>query len=288
MPQGRFPNPRERGEELLKRCLRLLFILLLAPLPVYAQQSGQPTDADSARGSSQAAGVRTPNFSGFELLSKSTPQELSYYPFRILGGVRSRWYPQLRDLENSANLKQGTSVIEFEINRDGSPGELKMVESAGEASLDEAASHAISSAAPFPALPATYPGQKLRLRYHFGYNQPPNPEAPMCNGPNFGAHPANYVVHKLGSGIAGPHPTFSPDPEFSEMARKMRYQSRVRIAGTVDPEGAFNDLCVLVPAGSGLDEKAIAAVRTWRFEPATLTGEPVAVRIKVEVDFRLY
>lgn len=68
----------------------------------------------------------------------------------------------------------------------------------------------------------------------------------------------------------------------------MKYQSRVRLAGTVDQDGAFTDLCILVPGGAGLDDKAMAAVKTWRFEPATLQGEPVAVRIPVEVDFRLY
>jgi TonB family protein len=38
----------------------------------------------------------------------------------------------------------------------------------------------------------------------------------------------------------------------------------------------------------GLDEKAIAAVSTWRFQPGTLDGQPVAVEVNVEVTFRLY
>jgi TonB family protein len=37
-----------------------------------------------------------------------------------------------------------------------------------------------------------------------------------------------------------------------------------------------------------LDEKAIEAVKNWRFEPAVKDGKPVAVAISVEVDFRLY
>ena len=40
--------------------------------------------------------------------------------------------------------------------------------------------------------------------------------------------------------------------------------------------------------GLGLDEKALDAVRTWRFEPARKDGVPVAVQINVEVNFRLY
>lgn len=271
----------------MKRCLRPLPILLLAALPLWAQDSAQPADS-LASASHQTLGERVPNTTGFALLSKSTPMELGNYPFsRVLGRIRNKWYPQIADLKKSANWRRGTTVIEFDIKQDGSLGEVRMVESAGDASLDDAASQAISSAAPFHNLPETYPGQTLRLRYYFGYDQPVSAEAPLCNGPNLGAHPTDYMVRKVGNGVAPPHPTFSPDPEYSEMARKMRYQSMVRIAGTVDPEGAFTDICVLVPGG-GLDEKAMAAVKKWRFEPAVLDGGPVAVRIHVEVDFRLY
>jgi len=271
----------------LKRCLRLVYLVLFAGLPLWAQESSHPADDSFAAGSTQTVGERVPNPSGFEVLSKGTPQELQNYPFRVLGGVRKRWYPQLAELKKSANWKRGTTVIEFQINRDGSLGKMRTVESSGEASLDAAASQAISSAAPFPILPDTYPGKTLRLRYHFGYDQPLSPEAPLCNGPKLGAHAADRALYKVGNGVAPPHPINSTDPEYSETARQMKYQSMARIAGTVDRQGAFTDVCVVVPAGAGLDEKAMAAVRTWRFEPATREGEPVAVRIQVEVNFRL-
>jgi TonB family protein len=38
----------------------------------------------------------------------------------------------------------------------------------------------------------------------------------------------------------------------------------------------------------GLDDKALEAVRTWRFEPALKDGRPVAVQVNIEVNFRLY
>jgi TonB family protein len=56
----------------------------------------------------------------------------------------------------------------------------------------------------------------------------------------------------------------------------------------VTPDGRTHDVRVARTAGMGLDEKAIEAVRTWRFEPARKDGQPVAVQISVEVSFRLY
>ena len=272
----------------MKASLRLIVsIVLFSSLPALAQDAPQSPDA-TAPASGQAIAERVPNVTGFEVLSKATPQELKNYPFRVLAGIRNHWFPQLRELQKSADWKPGTAVVEFEINRDGSLGDLKVVDSAGNAALDTAASQAISTAVPFPILPETYPGQKLRLRYRFGYDQPTSSDAPMCSGPNWGAHPSDYQVRKVGNGVEAPRASHSADPEYSDAARRMKYQSRVRLAGTVDPQGKFTDLCVLVPAGAGLDEKAMSAVKTWGFEPASVGGAPVAVRINVEVDFRLY
>ena len=272
----------------MKASLRLIVsIVLFFSLPALTQDVPQPSDA-TAPASGQAIAERVPNVTGFEVLSKATPQELKNYPFRILAGIRNHWFQELRELEKSTDWKPGIAVVEFEINRDGSLGDVRVVDSAGNTALDSAASQAISTAVPFPVLPETYPGQKLRLRYHFGYDQPTSSEAPMCSGPNWGAHPTDYQVRKVGNGVEAPRATHSADPEYSDAARRMKYQSRVRLAGTVDMQGTFTDLCVLVPAGAGLDEKAMSAVKTWRFEPASLGREPVAVRINVEVDFRLY
>jgi protein TonB len=40
--------------------------------------------------------------------------------------------------------------------------------------------------------------------------------------------------------------------------------------------------------GKGLDEKAVEAVQQYKFEPAMRNGEPVAVEVNIEVNFRLY
>jgi TonB family protein len=274
----------------VKRCFGLyLFLLLFAGLQLWAQESGQRIDnsAIPSDGPSPMEG-RVPNTSGFTVLSKATPDELKNYPFRILAVVRNHWFPQLRELRSSPGWKTGTSVIEFEINRDGTLGELRTAESSGSAGLDGAAAQAVTASSPFPPLPGTYPQNSLRLRYRFGYEQPASADAPLCNGPNWGAHSNAMQLTKVESGITAPHPLSNRDPEYSDEARKIRYQSRIRLAGTVDTNGDFTDLCILVPAGAGLDEQAMTAVKAWRFEPATVNGSATPVRIHVEVDFRLY
>ena len=56
----------------------------------------------------------------------------------------------------------------------------------------------------------------------------------------------------------------------------------------IGSDGRTHDVRVQRSLGMGLDEKAIEAVRNWKFEPATKDGQPVAVQVNVEVNFRLY
>jgi TonB family protein len=56
----------------------------------------------------------------------------------------------------------------------------------------------------------------------------------------------------------------------------------------VDTDGLPRQVHIARRLGMGLDEKAIEAVRQYRFQPSTLHGKPVAVAINIEVNFRLY
>jgi protein TonB len=95
-------------------------------------------------------------------------------------------------------------------------------------------------------------------------------------------------AYRVGGGVSAPRATFSPDPEYSEEARKAKYQGTVVLWVVVGPDGKPHDIRVQRTLGMGLDEKAIEAVRQWKFEPAKKDGSPVAVQINVEVNFRLY
>jgi len=91
----------------------------------------------------------------------------------------------------------------------------------------------------------------------------------------------------LPGGIRPPRAIFSPDPEYSKEAREAKFQGTCVLSLIVGADGNPRDIKVVRSLGKGLDQKAIDAVKTWRFEPATKDGVPVATQITMEVDFRL-
>jgi TonB family protein len=95
-------------------------------------------------------------------------------------------------------------------------------------------------------------------------------------------------VYKVGGGIAAPQPMSTPDPEYTEAARNAKTQGTCVLWLIVDEQGRPRDIHVVRGLGFGLDQKAIDAVKQWRFQPALKDGRAVSVQIRVEVGFRLY
>jgi periplasmic protein TonB len=95
-------------------------------------------------------------------------------------------------------------------------------------------------------------------------------------------------VFRVGGGVSAPRIVSDPEPEYSEEARKAKYQGVCVLWLVVGPDGRPRDIKVARSLGLGLDEKAIEAVKNWKFEPAMKDGKPVAVQINVEVNFHLY
>lgn len=110
-------------------------------------------------------------------------------------------------------------------------------------------------------------------------------------GPGFGPGRGGGTgggVFRVGGGVSAPKAIYTPDPEYSEEARKAKYSGTCMLWLIVGPDGKPRDIRVARTLGLGLDEKAMEAVKNWRFEPAMKDGKPVAVMINVEVSFRLY
>jgi TonB family protein len=87
--------------------------------------------------------------------------------------------------------------------------------------------------------------------------------------------------------VSVPHLISQHEPKYSEKARKKRIQGTAILSLNVNTKGEPEDITVLLPLGDGLDEAAVEAVRTWRFQPGTKDGQPVPVQATIEVNFRL-
>jgi TonB family protein len=92
----------------------------------------------------------------------------------------------------------------------------------------------------------------------------------------------------VGGGVSAPTVIHSVEPEFTDEARRANYQGTVSIQLIVDSQGNPQDIRVMHHLGMGLDEKAIAAVRQYKFKPAMYQGNPVAVQLIIDVDFHLH
>lgn len=86
---------------------------------------------------------------------------------------------------------------------------------------------------------------------------------------------------------AQPKLLWKTEPEYSEEARKARFQGSVLLAMEIDSEGHPRNIRVVRSLGLGLDERAVAAVAQWKFKPGLLNGRPVSSPVSVEVSFRL-
>src|SRR5690242_2648938 len=94
-------------------------------------------------------------------------------------------------------------------------------------------------------------------------------------------------VYRVGGGVTAPTLLSKIEPEYSEEARKAKYQGTVTLYIQVDPNGKAINMRVLHSLGLGLDEKAMEAVKKWKFKPGTKDGKPVTVEAQIEVNFRL-
>jgi TonB family protein len=107
------------------------------------------------------------------------------------------------------------------------------------------------------------------------------------DGPGSGPGPGNGI-YVPGGDVSAPIPVVAPDAEFSDEARRIKYQGICLISVIVDAQGNPQNPRVIRHLGMGLDEKALEAVRRYKFKPARKNGRPVPVMITVEVNFRLY
>ncbi|HKN16173.1 MAG TPA: TonB family protein [Candidatus Sulfotelmatobacter sp.] len=222
----------------------------------------------------------------------------NHLAFGLLANIRRNWQQTLSEKGLVPTSDQKSFSVEFTVLKDGTLESRRVAESSGDTVLDSTGLDAIAKSAPFMAVPAEFTGQYLKLRCHFYLNPgrriPPVSRLERSGDSTQAADNAPPAAAGGGSTIYGnggptkPRAIYSPEPEFSEHARKAKIQGTVVLKVVVDANGDVADVHVVHSVEDSLDQKAIEAVRTWKFKPGTEDGTPVKSEISVEVDFHFY
>jgi TonB family protein len=116
----------------------------------------------------------------------------------------------------------------------------------------------------------------LASAFAFVQDKPVDPTAP-------------HIYH-VGEGVSLPKATFSPAPEYTTEAARKKIEGTVLLSLIVLPDGTPRNVAVSKGLGYGLDEQAVKAVSTWRFQPAVRQsdGEAVPISITIETTFHVY
>jgi TonB family protein len=109
------------------------------------------------------------------------------------------------------------------------------------------------------------------------------------DAPDKASGSSEEMIYRPGQGgVTIPKAIYQPAPEYSDKARRKKIQGVVMVEVVVKADGTVRDVSVVKGLEPSLDKQAIAGVSKWKFQPATKDGNPVAVRLAVEVDFHLY
>lgn len=106
-------------------------------------------------------------------------------------------------------------------------------------------------------------------------------------GPGSGGNTGGGA-RRVGGGVSAPEILYKVEPEFSEEARKAKVSGNVVVGIWVDANGNPTHIRVLRGIGMGLDEKAVEAVRQYKFRPGMENGKPVVTEVNIEVNFQIF
>jgi len=96
------------------------------------------------------------------------------------------------------------------------------------------------------------------------------------------------TLRRVGGDVSAPKLIYSVAPEYAREARSANIGGNVLVNLVIDQNGIPTNVRVVRGIGHGLDEKAVEAVRKYRFKPSMEHGQPVPVEINIEVIFQIF
>jgi TonB family protein len=116
--------------------------------------------------------------------------------------------------------------------------------------------------------------------------EPVDPFGPL---PEITTSFSGETVERVGAkGTTMPSCTYTPNPPYSDGARKLKLSGTVTAEAVINSEGKLESIRIVRGMPGGLNETTIAAMRTWRCHPVLRDGKPVPVLVPFTVTFRLY
>jgi len=101
-------------------------------------------------------------------------------------------------------------------------------------------------------------------------------------------HDAEIIRTLKDPSVKAPRALYTPEPKYSKIARKKKIEGVVTLSAVIGTDGKAHDVTVVKSLEPTLDANAVEAVNNWKFAPATKDGRPVAVEMRLEVDFKLW
>jgi TonB family protein len=116
----------------------------------------------------------------------------------------------------------------------------------------------------------------------------PRPEKPPSAVAQAIAGSSGRVFSRYDPGVVPPKQIYMFDPEYTEEARRAEESGSVILSFVVDADGRQRDISVACSSVPDLNQSAIDALKLWKFAPGIKNGEPVSVRMDVEMSFHSY
>jgi TonB family protein len=100
--------------------------------------------------------------------------------------------------------------------------------------------------------------------------------------------PSYGIFEPNTGGISPPNCRSCFNPDFTEAAAQRGVQGTIVMSAVITPVGRASNVSILTKLDRELDQRALDAVRSWRFSPSlNVDGKPVYVLTTIEVSFRL-